>query len=92
MKTLLNTLLTTSILFAGVTSAAHHQVATQGAAIGVCKTQAIEANEDYKSSKTKQIKNTRNGYKIKMRVKLENSTTVAVCEVARDGTVSYNQS
>lgn len=87
MKTL-PTLMLAVGLSSGVSAYAADSV-TAGGAIALCKTEAQAAHSDYVSSRSKRIKQVRSGYRIKMRVRLEDRSINANCEVAKDGTVNY---
>ncbi len=71
---------------------AHADVKTAGGAMALCKTEAQNTHSNYVSSKSKQIKQTRSGFRIKMRVRLEDKSISSNCEVAKDGTVKYGAS
>lgn len=90
MKSLISILLLASVFYAGVTQA--KEVTSAGQAISLCKAQAIENNDDYVSSKSKRIKETRSGYKLKLKVTLADSTVSSNCVVGKDGTITYAQS
>lgn len=87
MKFLTNLAVATSLLAAGSASAA--EVETAGSAISLCKEQAIATHSDYVSSKSKRIKQTRDGYRVNLRVVLADKSINSKCEVSRDGTVEY---
>lgn len=87
MKFLTNLAVATSLLAAGNASAA--EVETAGSAISLCKEQAIATHSDYVSSKSKRIKQTRDGYRVNLRVVLADKSINSKCEVSRDGTVEY---
>ena len=89
MKTLLNILLITTVLYAGVSHAAS---ISAGKAVSLCKAEAQAQNENFVSSKMKRIKDSRAGYKVKLRVVLDDKTISSDCVVARDGSVEYSQS
>jgi len=90
MKSLLSILAIAGTLYVGTTQAA--EIRSAGQAITLCKTEAMEQNADYVRSKSRNIKETRGGYKLKMKVTLAESTVVSKCTVSRDGTVDYSQS
>ena len=89
MKTLLNILLITTVFFFGAAQAAN---ISSGKAVSLCKAEAKAQNENFVSSKMKRIKDSRAGYKVKLRVVLDNKTVSSNCVIARDGSVEYNQS
>ena len=89
MKTLLNILLITTVFYVGATQAAG---VSQGKAISICKAEAKAQNENFVSSQMKRIKDSRAGYKVKLRVVLDDKSVSSECIVARDGSVEYSQS
>ena len=89
MKTLLNILLVTTVLYVGATQAAG---ISQGKAISLCKAEAQAQNENFSSSQLKRIRDSRSGYKVKLRVVLDDKTISSNCVIARDGSIEYSQS
>jgi len=84
-----------SILATGLLFSANSQAATiktAGQAMGLCKEQAEKAHPDYKRSKSTNIKQKRGVFKIKMKVVTESETLKVLCEVAKDGTITYAKS
>lgn len=89
MKTFLNILLITTVLFAGVTQAAS---ISAGKAVSLCKAEAKAQNENFVSSQMKRVKDSRAGYKVKLRVVLDDESISSECIVDRNGNVEYSQS
>lgn len=88
MKTITNAaVLSMALLLAGPANAAN--VKTAGKAVTLCKTFAQETHEGYLRSKSKKIKETRSGYKVKLKVVSEAGSEIVKCSVAKDGTVDY---
>lgn len=87
MKSLISLLLVAGVFYALVANAS--EVDKPGQAMTLCKAEAMASHADYQSSKSKRIRQTRDGYKLKMRVRLEDRTVNANCVVSRDGTVTY---
>lgn len=87
MKSLISLLLVAGVFYVAVANAA--EVSKPGQAMTLCKAEAMASHPDYQSSKSKRIRQTREGYKLKMRVRLEDETINASCIVNRDGTVTY---
>ena len=85
--TLAASLLTACLLFSTTSLAA--DVKTAGQAMSLCKSQAEKAHPGYERSKSTKIKQTRGVFKIKMKVITANASLTTLCEVTRDGTVSY---
>lgn len=89
MKIITNLAVASSLFVAGSASVAAAEVETAGSAISLCKEQAIATHSDYVSSKSKRIKQTRDGYRVNLRVVLADKSINSKCEVSRDGTVEY---
>ena len=89
MKTLLNILLITTVFYVGATQAAS---ISQGKAVSLCKAEAKVQNDNYASSQLKRVKDSRAGYKVKLRVVLDDKSITSNCVVGRDGSVEYSQS
>lgn len=90
MKAISTLILATGVAFGGQALAGDKL--TGGKAMSLCKAEAIAAHSDYVSSKSKRIKQTRDGYSISMRIRLDETTINADCAVAKDGTVTYGAS
>lgn len=90
-----NTLkLTASLLFAGLlfsASSSAAEIKTAGQAMSLCKAQAEKAHPSYQRSKSTKIKQTRGVFKIKMKVITSEESLTTLCEVTKDGTVSYSK-
>jgi hypothetical protein len=88
-----NTLrLTASLFIAGLTFSANSyadDVETAGQAMTLCTSQAEKAHPDYQRSKSLKIKQRRGVFKIKMKVVTQDDSVIALCEVTKDGAVSY---
>ena len=84
---LASSLFAAGLLFTGTSSAT--EVETAGHATSLCKIQAEKTHPGYQRSKSTKIKQTRGVYKIKMKVYTADKSMVTLCEVAKDGTVSY---
>lgn len=79
-----------TILVAGLFSiSAHAQVESAGAAVSLCKAEAAKQHSDITNIKSKRIKESRSGYKVKLSVKAGGEKMKATCKVARDGEVTY---
>jgi hypothetical protein len=89
MKTLMSILFIAGIFYTGISSAA--TVNSAGQAMSLCKAEAQAQNDNYVSSKSAQIKRIRTGFRMKLRVVLDDGSARAKCEVGRDGTVNYSQ-
>ncbi len=64
---------------------------SSGHAVTLCKSQASIAHEGYKRAKASKIKLTRGVYKIKLKVLTESGSQSTVCEIAKDGEISYTK-
>lgn len=93
MKKLRNLTIVSSLFLASFTSSNLQaaKVETAGQAISICKTEAINANPNYKRSKITKIKQTRGAFKIKMKVINETETVKAQCEIDKDGIATYSK-
>ena len=89
MKTLMSILLIAGMLYTGISNAA--TVSSAGQAMSLCRAEAQAQNDNYVSSKSAQIKRVRTGFRMKLRVVLEDGSTRANCEVGRDGSIKYSQ-
>lgn len=89
MKPLINSLLAASLLVAANAQASN--VKTAGQALTLCKSEAATAHPGYKRSVSKKIRQNRSGFKLNMRVITEEGSERAICEVAKDGSVSYSK-
>lgn len=89
MKILTNSLLLAALAIAGNANAA--DVKTAGQAVTLCKAQAQSAHPGYKRSISKKIRQGRAGFKVNMKVITDDGSVKAVCEVTKDGTVSYSK-
>lgn len=90
MKNIISSAITASLLLTNAAFA--EDVISSGQATTICKNQAVTNHSDFKRSKTRQIKETRNGFELKLKVYLEDSSVIAECDVKRDGTVAYSVS
>ena len=88
-----NTLkLAASLLIASLTFSANSyadDVNTAGQAMTLCTSQAEKAHLGYQRSKSLKIKQRRGVFKIKMKVVTQDDSLITLCEVTKDGTVSY---
>lgn len=93
MKYLTKLTATTAILMSSMmlSTANAAEVASAGEAIGLCKEKAQLAHPGYKLSKSTKIKQTRGVYKITMRVITEEARLKTICEVTKDGEVTYSK-
>lgn len=92
MKNTNTSILATSLFAAGLLFSASsnaESIKTAGHAMSLCKAQAEKAHPGYKRSKSTKIKQTRGGFKIKMKVFTTEESVNILCEVAKDGEVSY---
>lgn len=87
MKSLISLLIITGTLF-GAT--AHAEKLTAGKAISLCRAEAIASHSDYKSSKSKRIKQLRGGFKLKLQVRLADKSITSNCAVNKSGEVTYS--
>lgn len=87
MKTLISILTLASLFFITNSHAANKLSASN--ALALCKTEAKAKHPDYKRSKTKQVKPTRAGYKVRLKILLEEGSVDSICQVGRDGSVVY---
>lgn len=86
-STLAASLFAASLLFSASSNA--ESIKTAGQAMGLCKAQAEKAHPGYKRSKSTKIKQTRGSFKIKMKVITTEESVSILCQVAKDGTVTY---
>ena len=91
MKKLSLSLLALTLSFASASQAAV-PAKSSGHAVTLCKAQAEVAHEGYKRSKASKIKLTRGVYKVKLKVVTETESLNTVCEIAKDGEISYTMS
>jgi len=94
MKNFYITKLTASLFAAGLLFSASSNAAeikTAGQAVSLCKAQAEKSHPDYKRSKSTKIKQIRGAFKIKMKVTTSEESIKTICEVQKDGTVSYQE-
>lgn len=92
MNNLKKTTLTCSFLIAtliGTAPAQAAKISTAGQANSACKAQAEKAHPDYKHSRSIKIKQARGVFKIKMRIVTETETITTLCDVTRDGEITY---
>jgi hypothetical protein len=87
MKSLISLIIVATLFYSLVTLAA--EVRKPGQAMSLCKAEAMASHENYLSSKSKRIRQTRNGFELKLRVRLDDKTINANCDVSRDGNVLY---
>lgn len=90
MKAIKSTLLATSILALSMTSNAM-EVKTSATALTLCKAEAELAHPGYKSSTHKKIKNIRGKFKITLQVKTGQGKVKTLCEVTKDGEITYSK-
>ncbi len=90
MKNLTTSLLAVS-LFVATGAQAAQPVKSSGHAVSLCKAQASASNENYKRARASKIKQTRGVYKIKLKVLTEDGSSNALCEIAKDGTITYSK-
>ncbi len=62
---------------------------SSGHAVTLCKAQASIAHEGYKRARASKIKLTRGVYKIKLKVLTESGSQMTVCEISKEGEISY---
>ena len=89
MRILTNTLLAASIALASSANAA--DIKTAGQALTLCKAQAEEAHPGYRRAVSKKIRQNRDGFKLNLKVLTEEGSVSTVCEVAKDGAVTYSE-
>jgi hypothetical protein len=89
MKTLSKTLLVISIALASSANAAN--IKTAGQALTLCKAQAEEAHPGYRRAVSKKIRQNRAGFKLNLKVLTEEGSITTICEVAKDGAVTYSE-
>jgi len=82
-------ILATGLLFSANSYAA--SVKTAGQAMALCTEEAEKAHPDYKRSKSKNIKQKRGVFTIKLKVVTESGSVKTVCEVDKEGTVTYTK-
>jgi len=94
MKNLSKLVFTTGFILASSTFASVQagEVKSAGQATSICKAQAKSTHPDYTKSKATKIKQTRGKFKIKLKVTTETESIKTVCEVDKDGTVTYTNS
>lgn len=90
MKKLTSSLIALTILFAANVQAGE-PAKSSGHAVTLCKAQASIAHEGYKRARASKIKLTRGVYKIKLKVVTETESMNTVCQIAKDGTISYTK-
>lgn len=78
-----------SLLFSANSQAA--QIKTAGQAMSLCKAQAEKAHPNYQRSKSTKIKQSRGVFKIKMKVVTSDESLTTLCDVKKDGTISYSK-
>ncbi|MCH2191162.1 MAG: hypothetical protein MK188_09585 [Gammaproteobacteria bacterium] len=89
MKKLSSSIIALSFLAAGTAQAAT-PAKSSGHAVTLCKAEAELAHEGYKRAKANKIKLTRGVYQIKLKVVTEGETIKSVCEIAKDGAITYS--
>ena len=89
MKILSSTLLAAMLLVASNAHAA--DIKTAGQALTLCKAQAETAHPGYKRSMSKKIRQNRAGFKLNLKVITANGSENTICEVAKDGEVTYSR-
>ncbi|MFT5573153.1 MAG: hypothetical protein ACI9FR_002086 [Cryomorphaceae bacterium] len=89
MKIFTNTLLAASIVV--VSSANAADIKTAGQALTLCKAQAEQAHPGYRRATSKKIRQNRAGFKLNLKVLTEEGSISTVCEVAKDGVVTYSK-
>jgi hypothetical protein len=82
-------LLTAGLLFSATSAAGN--INSAGQAMSLCKAQAEKAHPGYERSKSTQIKQSRGVFKIKMKVITSEESVKTICEVSKDGTISYSK-
>ncbi|GAA6138836.1 hypothetical protein NBRC116583_25830 [Arenicella sp. 4NH20-0111] len=90
MKKLTSSLFALTFLFAAAAQAGE-PAKSSGHAVTLCKSQAGLAHEGYKRARASKIKLTRGVYKIKLKVVTEEGSVKTVCEIAKDGSISYTK-
>lgn len=66
-------------------------VKTAGQAMSLCRSQAERAHPGYERSKSTQIKKSRGGYKIRLKVNTADDTVLTLCEVSKTGDITYSR-
>jgi len=89
MKTLLTTLLTSALILISTNSFA--EVKTDAQALTLCKIQAEKAHPGFKRASIKKIKQIRTKFKINLRVLTETGKENTICEVTKDGEITYSK-
>lgn len=90
MKALIKSILIISLLSVSVVGA--QEVTSAGAAVSLCRVEAMTKNTDFVRSKATRIKETRSGFIIKLKVYLADSSITSNCEIDRDGSIEYSES
>lgn len=67
------------------------EIKTAGQAMSLCRTEAQQQHPDHKRIKPSKIKQVRSTFKITLKVTSENEKMKALCEVTRDGAVTYTK-
>jgi len=67
------------------------EVKTAGQAMSLCTAQAKATHSDYKRSKSTKIKQRRGVFKIKLKVITESGSVNSLCEVTKEGSVTYSE-
>lgn len=90
MKTLINSFLLISLLSVSAVNA--QDVISSSTAVSLCRVEAMTQNSDFVRSKATRIKETRDGFIIKLKVYLAENSVTSNCDIKRDGTLSYSES
>jgi len=65
------------------------EVETPGQAMSLCRAEAKLQHPDHKRIKSTKIKQVRSTFKITLKITSENEKVKSLCEVTRDGSVTY---
>jgi len=90
MKAIQSTILTISLLTISITANAK-EIKTSAAALTLCKAEAASTYAGYKSSSLKKVKQMRGKFKIYLHVKTDERKIKTICEVTRNGEITYSE-
>jgi len=93
MNTIKNLILVTTIMTLSMSLNAQEkvEVKTSATALTLCKAEAELAHPGYQRSDHKKIKQLRGKFKINLRVKTETGKINTVCEITKDGEITYTK-
>ena len=90
MNTLKSLTLALGLILAS-TAVSAAEINTAGQAMSVCRAHAQQQHPDHKRIKSSKIKEVKSTFKITLKVTSENEKVKTLCEVTRDGKVTYTK-